>query len=147
MPKLKKTPSVLLGFDFGMRKIGVAVGQTISATASPLPMLKAQDGIPNWDEIAALQDAWQAEAFVVGMPYQLDGSMQDITYGARKFARRLENKFKLPTFLVDERLTTKAAQSQLKEAEHSKADVDSVAAVLILESWLRENTNEKDNET
>ncbi len=140
---MPKSPSVLLGFDFGMRKIGVAIGQIISATASPLPILKAQDGIPDWDKIKALITSWQAEAFVVGMPYQLDGSMQDITYCAQKFARRLETKFKLPTFLVDERLTTKAAEYELKQNDKHKTNVDSIAAVLILESWLREHTHEK----
>lgn len=140
---MPKPPSVLLGFDFGMRKIGVAVGQTVTATASPLPILKAQDGIPNWNEIAALITTWQAEACVVGMPYQLDGSMQDITYCAQKFARRLEAKFKLPTFLIDERLTTKAAEYELKQIDNHKPHVDSIAAVLILESWLREHSHEK----
>ena len=136
------TPATLLAFDFGMRKIGVAVGQSVTKTAEPLTPLKAQDGIPEWDQIDALIKEWQVAALVVGLPLNMDGSEQHIMFAAQKFARRLEHKFKLPVFLNDERLTTKEAQRILVERNDRKTSVDSFAAVLILESWMREHSNE-----
>ena len=130
---------VLIGFDFGMRKIGMAVGQTVSCTAQPLPPLKAQDGIPAWDDIQTIIDEWGPNALVVGMPYAMDQSEQEITFAARKFARRLENKYHLPVHLVDERLTTREARDILQEQGSHARLVDSHAAALILESWLREH--------
>lgn len=139
MPNIINT---VLGFDFGMRKIGVAIGQSITKTASPLPKLAAQDGIPSWDNIKTLIQTWQPDALIVGLPLNMDGSTQDITFSAKKFARRLESFYQLPVFLMDERLTTKSAQSHFDKQAHKKADLDSLAAVIIVESWLREHTND-----
>jgi putative Holliday junction resolvase len=132
----------ILCFDFGMSKIGVAIGQAITRTARPLQNIKAQDGIPSWEQIQQLIDEWAADALVVGLPYNMDGSLQDITFAARKFSRRLEAKFRLPVFLSDERLTTKEALSLLKDKGNKKTDLDSMAAVLILESWFREHSHD-----
>ncbi len=129
----------VLGFDFGMRKIGTAVGQTISATATPLKIIPAQDGIPNWTSLETLINEWQPHALIVGIPYNMDGSEQEITFAARKFSRRLGAKFKLQVHLVDERLTTKMAELELSQQNKTPQQVDSHAAALILESWLREN--------
>lgn len=139
---LKKTPSVLLGFDFGMRKIGVAVGQAITKSASPLTIIKAKDGIPSWTLVESLIKTWEADALVVGIPYNMDGSEQEISFAARKFAARLEVRYRLPVFLMDERLTTVEAKREWKARRGShliEQEVDSVAAKLILESWFREN--------
>lgn len=141
MPRTQTTAQVLLGFDFGMRNIGVAVGQAITQTATPLSNIKAKDGIPRWELIEALIKTWKADAMVVGIPYNTDGSEQETSFAARKFAARLKARYHLPVFLMDERLTTVEAKLALKErrgtgaAEH---EVDSVAAKLILESWFRE---------
>lgn len=135
--------NTLLAFDFGMRKIGVAVGQSITGTARPLHNIKAQDGIPNWEHIQSLIDEWHANALVVGLPLNMDGTEQTILYAAKKFARRLETHFKLPVYLKDERLTTKEAQRLLSEKGDKKTAVDSFAAALILESWFREHKNDK----
>lgn len=131
-------PDTLLGFDFGLRKIGVAVGQRITCTANPLSPLKAESGIPDWDTIQALIDTWHIRGFVVGIPLNLDGTDQAITLAARKFARRLNGRFHLPVYLVDERYTTKAARAYLRDnpLDQKKTTVDSYAAKIILESWL-----------
>ena len=136
---LKSLPKILLAFDFGMRNIGVAVGQTITHSATPLTILKAQDGIPDWNQIADLITTWHANGLVVGIPYNLDGSEQPVSLAARKFARRLESRFKLPVFLVDERFTTKVAKIEMQDKAQL---VDSYAAKLILESWLMQQAKE-----
>lgn len=137
----KHSAKVVLGFDFGLRKIGVAIGQSITQSANPLTILKARDGIPSWDEIQKIINDWQAEAFVVGLPLHLDNSEQHISLAARKFARRLQGRFALPVYLVDERYSSREAKSQLKATDSLSADtlVDSYAAKLILESWFRQN--------
>lgn len=138
MPKYK----TLLGFDFGMKRIGVAVGQSITRSANPLTILKAVDGIPVWEEIENLISIWQADALVVGLPYQMDGSEQLLSFAAKKFAKRLQAKFNLPVFLVDETLTTMAAKSFAKEAKnYVPKEIDSYAAKIILESWLNLEQN------
>lgn len=137
MPK-QAQPKVLLAFDFGMRRIGVAVGQSLTNSATPLATLPAKDGIPSWETIKNLIETWQADALIVGIPYNMDGSEQDITKAARKFLRRL-HRYHLPTYEVDERLTTVEARNQLYAKNLRAADiknVDSFAAKLILESWL-----------
>ncbi|MCH9769430.1 MAG: Holliday junction resolvase RuvX [Gammaproteobacteria bacterium] len=130
-----KTINVVLGFDFGMSYIGVAVGQTISQTARALTTIKAQDGIPNWEAIADLINVWRADALIVGIPYNVDGTKQTITFATEKFARRLQHRFNLPVYYVDERYSTKEALSQTKN-KTQRADM--IAAKIIVESWLQE---------
>ncbi len=131
----------VLGFDFGMKHIGVAVGQTITRTANPLTSLKAVDGIPKWDEIAKIITTWNARALVIGIPLNMDGTEQPITAAAKKFGNRLEARYKLPVHRVDERLTTVEAKQQLFDSSGYKAldktSIDSYSAKLILESWLQ----------
>lgn len=132
--------SQILGFDFGTFSIGVAVGQRITGTASPLAALRAKDGQPNWDEVSKLINTWQPKELVVGLPLNMDGSDQPLTDMARKFANRLHGRFGLPVHLQDERLTTVAAKESLfarggfKNLQKDK--VDSAAAQLILEDYL-----------
>lgn len=135
---MRDTPTTLIAFDFGMRRIGVAVGQTITASATPQPLLLAKEGQPCWQSIAELIRKWSANALVVGLPCNMDGTDQLITTSARQFADHLKSRFRLPVYLVDERLTTKTAKSTLAEkGKLAKAVVDSYAAKLILEDWLR----------
>ncbi|RUO58691.1 Holliday junction resolvase RuvX [Pseudidiomarina insulisalsae] len=132
--------SQLLGFDFGTHNIGVAVGQTITGTASPLSALKAKDGQPDWQKVQALIKEWQPTRLVVGLPLNMDGTEQLLTDKARKFANRLHGRFGLPVELQDERLTTVAAKEELFARggyrELSKDKIDSAAAQLILEDYL-----------
>ncbi|GAB5379194.1 MAG: Holliday junction resolvase RuvX [Aliiglaciecola sp.] len=132
----------LLGFDFGTKSIGVAVGQEITGTASPLEALPARDGIPNWDSVASLFEQWSPQLVVVGLPLNMDGSKQQVTFAAQKFANRLHAKYKVPVQTVDERLTTVDAKSRLFELggykKLSKGKVDSVSACLIIESFFEQ---------
>lgn len=140
MIKMKHKPSTLLGFDFGMKSIGVAVGQTVTKSAKPLTTLKAKKGEPNWKLLAQLIEEWHPDALVVGIPYNMDGSDQSITFAAKNFAHDLESKFDLPVYLVDERLTTVEARAKLFDKKGyraiQKSAVDALAAQLILESWM-----------
>lgn len=130
----------VLGFDYGTKRIGVAIGQTVTGTANPLATLPARDGIPCWDQIKALINEWQPQAFIVGVPRNMDASDSEMTVRARKFARRLTGRFNLPAHEVDERLTSREAIDRLYELRtlgvKQSQGLDSYAAVLIVESWL-----------
>lgn len=130
----------ILAFDFGTKSIGVAVGQEITGTASPLNALKAVDGIPNWELVADLFREWSPQLAVVGLPLNMDGSNQQVTFSAKKFANRLNAKYKVAVETCDERLTTVDAKARLFELggfkKLEKQKVDSVSACLIFESWI-----------
>ncbi|MGY3925597.1 Holliday junction resolvase RuvX [Aeromonas simiae] len=130
----------LMGFDYGTKSIGVAVGQELTGSASPLGSLKANDGIPNWDEIEKLIKEWQPDLLIVGLPLDMDGTEQEITVRARKFGNRLHGRFGKPVEFKDERLTTTDARARLFERGGyralDKGSVDAVSAQLILESWF-----------
>ena len=132
----------IIAFDYGLRSIGVAVGQTITGTATPLTALKAQDGIPNWQQVEALLTEWQPQLCVVGLPLNMDGTEQPITARARKFANRLHGRFGVQVNLQDERLTTVSAKEYLfAEGGYkrlAKGAVDSASACLILQDYLRQ---------
>ncbi len=138
---------VILAFDFGMKRIGVAVGQTISSHARPLNTLYVQKGRPNWDDIKRLIDQWRADTLVVGLPLNLEGAEQGMTHATRHFIKQLKKHFKLPTYEVDERLTTIEAREQLFSSggykKLKKTEIDSVVATLILEQWLTEKKLEQ----
>lgn len=129
-----------LSFDFGTKSIGVAIGQQLTGTARPLNALKANDGIPDWNRIEALLKEWEPERVVVGLPLNMDGSEQPLTTRARKFANRLHGRFGVQVDLHDERLSTVEARAELFERGGfralSKGNVDSLSAVIILESWF-----------
>ncbi len=130
----------LLGFDFGMKSIGVAIGQEITGSARGLGSLKARDGIPNWDAVAGYLKEWQPDLLVVGLPLNMDGSEQPLTQNVRKFAARLQGRFGFQIAFQDERLTTTDARARLFEQGGyralDKGRVDAVSAQLILESWM-----------
>ena len=130
----------VLGFDFGMKSIGVAIGQEVTGTASPLNALKARDGIPDWELLASVFAEWKPDIAVVGLPLNMDGSNQQVTFSAQKFANRLADRYKLPVETCDERLTTVDAKAQLFEMggfkKLDKQKIDSASACLIVESWM-----------
>jgi putative holliday junction resolvase len=140
----------LLGFDFGPRKIGVAVGQTITGSATPLTTLKSRGERPDWPGIEALVREWQPSAAVLGLPYQPDDTEHAWSPLVHRFARQLEGRFRLPVHLVDERFTSCEARAQLADRADPKNGprlrpgapphhaVDALAAALILETWLSE---------
>ncbi len=133
--------ATLLGFDFGLKNIGVACGQTLTATATPLTTLSAVRQQPDWPGIARLLDEWQPDALVVGVPLADPGHEDSpLLPRVQRFARQLEGRFHLPVHLIDERLTTREAESLLGEQKYfSSGRIDALSAALILETWLHEN--------
>lgn len=132
---------LLLGFDYGTKQIGVAVGQPITGQARELCVLKAQNGVPDWQKVEALIREWQPDAIVVGLPLNMDGSPSDMSERAEKFGRRLNGRFNLPVHTHDERLTTYAAKGErLQQGQNSgyrERPVDALAAALVLEGWMQ----------
>jgi len=137
--------TILFGFDFGLKRIGIAIGQTVTKTARPLETIRANNGEPQWDVIYKLIQKWHPHALVVGIPLNMDGTDQPITERARQFASALHERCQLPVHEMDERLTTKAARERLFLEGGYKAlqdgQVDQVAAQLILQNWFIEHPN------
>ena len=135
---------VILAFDYGVRRIGVAVGQTTTGTASPAGVIPVH-GTPDWPAIERCVNEWTPGRLLVGVPYNMDGTETVLTATCRAFATELARRFGLPVDCVDERLTSAAASADLREARRSGArsrrvrreDIDAHAARLILETWLR----------
>lgn len=130
---------VLLGFDYGTHKIGVAVGQPLTGTATPLTTLGMVNRKPDWTRIEALLAEWKPQALVVGHPFEMTDREANNAEGAKKFARQLHGRFHLPVHMADERLTSREAWAQLgSAASKDPTKVDSFAAKLILETWFNE---------
>ena len=127
----------LLCFDYGEKRIGVAVGQTVTSTATALQTVLVINKQPDWEAIKILIDEWKPDKFIVGHPFTLRGTRQKMTDAAERFSRQLKHRFKLPVDLIDERLSSYEAQHELK----STRNLDPTSAKLILETWFRENTN------
>ncbi|APX91515.1 Holliday junction resolvase RuvX [Halomonas sp. 1513] len=131
---------LILAFDFGTRRIGVAVGNELLASARQLEPLSARDGIPDWAVVSRLVDEWRPDLFVVGLPLTRDGDEQEMSVRARKFGKRLFGRYGVPCEMVDERGSTREAKAIAKEAGHRgnyrDDSVDGIAAVLILEGWF-----------
>ena len=139
----KTTFSRALAFDFGHKRIGVAFAQSITGVAKPIDVVKNQEGTPDFAHIQRLIDTWQPDTFVVGLPLNMAGKPMFTTNLAKKLAALIEKQFPLPTHLIDERLTTKAAREAIFDQGGYKAlqtqSVDAYAAKLILESWIQAN--------
>jgi len=137
----------LLGFDYGTKRIGVAVGQELTGTANALSTLNARNGQPDWPAIAALIDQWQPDALVVGLPLNMDGTEHELTVAARRFGERLRGRYNLPVFYCDERLSSIAAEEALADSDlprhkrRQRERVDQVAARIILQAWLEQQRN------
>ena len=125
--------SIVMSFDFGMKRIGVAVGQKVTQTASGLGVVQAFDGIPKWDYLDKIVLDWQPERFIVGLPINMDGSNSEMSKKAQKFSRRISSRYNIRSEMFDERLTTFEARER-----DGKTHIDAIAAKIILESWLRE---------
>lgn len=130
----------VIGFDFGKKYIGVAVGQEITGSASSLGSVKAKDGIPHWDSLGAYLKEWQPDIVVVGLPLNMDGSEQQLTLDAKKFGKRVAGRYGLKVEFQDERLTTADAKQRLFSQggykNLSKDNIDAESAALIIESYF-----------
>ena len=141
-PVLSPAKGTYLAFDFGTKRIGVAVGNSISSTAQALTTLHGEQNEQRFAAIEKLIHAWQPLALVVGLPCHDDGSPHEMTRLCRRFAQRLKGRFNLPVILVDERYTSTAASSQLDQAGihgiQQKPLLDQVAAQQILQAYFEE---------
>ena len=135
----------VMGFDFGMKRLGIAVGQELTRTASPLVTLDVKNGLPDWTALASLIQQWQPEAFVVGLPQHRDGKPHRLAPLITEFCTRLQNQYQCPVYTVDEHLSSYAAESELKERGHDprrhKKQIDALAASIILQHWLEQQSN------
>lgn len=141
----KTTRDTYLGFDFGNKKIGVAVGQLSTKTASPLQTLRAVKNQPDWQGIQKLIEEWQPVGLVVGISKQQDGTDNPVTPLMLKFCRQLNGRFNLPVYQQDETLSTFEAKQLLFDdigvnATKLWAVQDQLAAQLILQTWLNTAT-------
>lgn len=140
-----------LGFDFGLRRIGIAAGQRITASAGPVDTIPARDGEPDWPRLDAIIAEWRPAALVVGVPLLTDGGEQPLARRARRFASVLASRYGLAVHEADERLSSRAAREMIADSRAAgtrrrtrKGDVDRMAATLILEGWLQAHTHDVD---
>ena len=144
-----KPVAAVLAFDFGLRRIGIAAGDTLTATAAPRPAALVTRTGPDWPVIAREIDALKPQRLIVGAPYNVDGTPGALAPAARRFAAELEQRFRLPVSMVDERWSSLEAGSALKARRAGggrrrirREDVDSAAAAVILERWLAGESGE-----
>jgi len=146
-PTARTGEATVLAFDFGTRRIGVALGNALTRIARPLTTIDREATAARFEAIASLIDEWRPDMLIVGRPLHADGSEHEMTERAERFARQLSGRFGLQVTCVDERFTTRAADSELAGAgvrgRRRKAARDAVAAQLILQSWFDE-TGRKD---
>ncbi len=141
----------VLGFDYGTKRIGVAIGQELTSQASGVTTVNALKQKPNWQEIDQIIEKWSPDVMVVGIPVHMDGTEHEMTEKAKKFCRQLQHRYNLQVFEVDERLSSVEAESQLAEQgktskakkskryRFSKAEIDQLAAQIIVQTWLNQN--------
>lgn len=135
------TPRTLLGFDYGTQRIGVAVGQEVTGTVSPLTTLKCPQQAPPWDAITRLIEDWHPDLLVVGLPLNRDDSEHTISRAARRFGNQLKGRYNLPVEMIDERLSSMEAEAILSsrtKGRYDKTQIDSLAAQVILQTWLNQ---------
>jgi putative Holliday junction resolvase len=140
----RATPRIALAFDFGRRRIGMAAGDTLTATAAPRPAIGARDGVPDWTAIGREVRALSPHVLIVGVPYNADGTDGSLAQAARDFGLQLRERFALPVEHVDEHGSSLEAGRALKDLRASgqrrrrlqRTDIDSAAAAVILTRWL-----------
>lgn len=140
----------ILGFDYGQRRIGVAIGQSITHTTRPLTTVMVAQQRPDWEQISRLLEEWQPDLVVVGLPMNMDGTEHEMSKRARRFANQINGRYQLTVELVDERLSSIEAEEIVQEArregrlkrKNSKQSIDQVAAELIIQTWWSEHHKE-----
>jgi putative Holliday junction resolvase len=143
---MNQDPATVLGFDFGIKRIGIAVGQTLTAGARPLATVRVHNDSPDWKTVDRLIQEWRPAQLIVGLPTQLQGDEHPLTAPVRRFAEELQQRYGLPVHLVDERLSShEAAQIAVAaggraspRSQAAKENLDRIAAQVILETWLAE---------
>lgn len=136
---MANTAQTLLAFDYGLRHIGVAVGQALITSSNPAGIVRARDGVPDWNAITKLMNEWQPQLLLIGLPLNMDGTDSPMSLRARKFSRQLQEKYKIAVELIDERLTSFAAKQTRREMQSNtdfgRDTVDAEAACIILQDY------------
>ena len=127
----------IVAFDFGTKKIGVAVGQTATYTSSPLQIIINKDNKVNWSEISILMNEWNPELIIVGKPLNMDGTDSEIMKQVEKFYEKLKNTFDVNLEYIDERLTTFEAKQILEDTDINQVDAN--AAKILIDNWFEMN--------
>lgn len=144
------TPRTLLAFDFGKKRIGIAVGQELTKSATPLTTLHNSAATIDWRALDEIVAQWQPQALVVGLPLNADGSQHHVSRAAKQFGNQLRARYNLDIYWVDERLTSHEAQRMIatgrpagkgRRAGSNKGEIDRMAAKLILESWFNQQSS------
>ena len=142
---------LVLGFDFGTKRIGVAVGQEMLGTARPVSTLTFLENAHRFAAIQKLIEEWHPDLLVVGLPMNVDGTEHEMTQRCRRFGNQLHGRFNLPVTWVDERLSSAEAEQRLQQAGQSaratKANVDAVAAQILLQQWLDQQAARTEHQT
>lgn len=144
---MEKNLRQLMAFDFGTKHIGIAFGQTITCTAEGIARIDSDDGIPDWGILDKLVETWKPDAFVVGLPLNMDGSVSHMSRRAKKFSNRIADRYNKKVFMMDERLSSREVKEQsLNKHSQTKRqskpvskkldEFDSLAAAVILQSWF-----------
>ena len=136
--------NTVMAFDYGSKRIGVAIGQQFTTTTRPLDTVAVKQNKPDWNHISRLIKEWQPDLLLIGLPLAEDGGEQEMSIAARRFSNRLNGRYQLPVELVDERFSSIEAEEIVVAARRSgrlkkskvKQAVDQVAATLIIQSWF-----------
>ncbi|QIV94538.1 Holliday junction resolvase RuvX [Allofrancisella frigidaquae] len=132
----------LLAIDYGRARIGLASGQMITKTASPIGTIEAYDGKPNWFELGKIIKRWNPSDIIIGLPLDAKDLDTDITRDARNFAKEVEDRYQKNVHLINEAYSTREARWRLESVKNKKVShvkVDALAACVILETWMSEN--------
>lgn len=138
--------AVVIAFDFGLKRTGVAIGNTLTASATPECTLHSKDNQPDWDNISKLFSEWKPTQVVVGMPTELDGSESPLTKAVQRFCNQIQGRYNIDVDQENEQFTSIEAARRLKQLRQSgrkkkisKDEVDKIAAAIILENWMQKN--------
>ena len=137
---MRQRPATVLGFDYGDKWIGVAVGQTLTETTTALGAVRVKNAVPDWQAIVRFVQTWHPDILIVGRPLNMDGSVQATTRSADRFCSELALRFALPVHTADERLSTREARERIRTWGKQRAADDAVAAQVILETWFSEQS-------
>ena len=132
--------SVVMAFDFGLRNIGIAIGQSITKSASTFYAIKAKEGEPDWIKLDSIVKEWEPALFIVGDPFNMDGTRSEFQKRISQFSAELKNRYKIRLHMMDERLTTKEAKERIKNEVNGikgSSNKHSISAQIILEDWFR----------
>ena len=136
----KSNVETVLAFDFGLKQIGVAFGQRITNQSTGIKIIKAKNGVPNWNEIKTIVEEWNPNTLVVGLPINMDDSESDMSKLTRTFAKALKDRIHKSVKLMDERLSSREAKNEVKEVfkNFDATKADHIAASFILQSYLND---------